>query len=384
MEGDRLDARRRTRGGLRGVDVDRRAGMRHTACRRRVRVGRRGRTPGARRGRPPRRGRPRMPPWRATVAGRILFGARVAVSVMLLDMLPEPALSLRGVRKRFGEIEAVAGIDLDVSAGTCLGLLGPNGAGKSTTMRMLTAQAIADAGEISVLGHRLPADSKAARARCGVVPQLDNLDFELTVRQNLAVFARLYRVPRVERAAAVDRALELANLRERAESVVDELSGGMRRRLLVARGLVHRPELLLLDEPTVGLDPQVRSELWSLIDSLRAEGVTILMSTHYIEEAERLADEVAIMAEGRIVARGRPAELVAEHVGREVLEVYGPPGELESAERGAGGAGFATRRSGPVLAILGAEQSNGALPAGYRRPASLEDVFVLLTGQGVE
>jgi lipooligosaccharide transport system ATP-binding protein len=303
---------------------------------------------------------------------------------MLLDMLPEPALSLRGVRKRFGEIEAVAGIDLDVSAGTCLGLLGPNGAGKSTTMRMLTAQAIADAGEISVLGHRLPADSKAARARCGVVPQLDNLDFELTVRQNLAVFARLYRVPRVERAAAVDRALELANLRERAESVVDELSGGMRRRLLVARGLVHRPELLLLDEPTVGLDPQVRSELWSLIDSLRAEGVTILMSTHYIEEAERLADEVAIMAEGRIVARGRPAELVAEHVGREVLEVYGPPGELESAERGAGGAGFATRRSGPVLAILGAEQSNGALPAGYRRPASLEDVFVLLTGQGVE
>ncbi len=297
---------------------------------------------------------------------------------------PFPAITLRGVHKRFGDIVAVEGLDLDVPAGTCLGLLGPNGAGKSTTMRMLTAQAIADAGEIEVLGHRLPEESKQARARCGVVPQLDNLDFELTVRQNLAVFARLYRVPRGERPGAVDRALAMANLTARADSVVDELSGGMRRRLLVARGLVHRPELLLLDEPTVGLDPQVRSELWALVDDLRTQGVTILMSTHYIEEAERLADEVAIMHEGRIVAGGRPAELVAEHVGREVVEVYGPADELREAELRAAADGFETRRSGPVLAILGAERSNGALPEGYRRPASLEDLFVVLTGQEVE
>ena len=259
-----------------------------------------------------------------------------------------PAITLRGVHKRYGEITAVAGLDLDVPAGTCLGLLGPNGAGKSTTMRMLTAQTIADSGEIEVLGHRLPRESKQARTRCGVVPQIDNLDFELTVRQNLAVFARLYRVPKAERAAAVDRALETANLTTRADSVADELSGGMRRRLLVARGLVHGPELLLLDEPTVGLDPQVRSELWTLVDELRSEGVTILMSTHYIEEAERLADEVAIMNEGQIVARGRPQDLVAQHVGREVMEIYGPAAELLEAERHATGEGFATRdRSWP-------------------------------------
>src|ERR687893_1992068 len=214
------------------------------------------------------------------------------------------AIEMKGVRKRFGEITAVDGLDLEVPEGRCLGLLGPNGAGKSTTMRLLTGQAIADSGELRVLGHELPRQAKAARARMGVVPQLDNLDVDVTVRDNLAVFARLYRVPDVRE--AVDRALALARLTARAGDPVDQLSGGMRRRLLLARGLVHRPELLLLDEPTVGLDPQIRTELWSLIDSLRAEGVTILMSTHYIEEAERLADEVAIMAEERIVARGRP------------------------------------------------------------------------------
>ncbi len=300
------------------------------------------------------------------------------------DPMPSPAITLRGVHKRFGEITAVDGLDLEVPAGTCLGLLGPNGAGKSTTMRMLTAQSVADEGEIDVLGHCLPEESKQARARCGIVPQLDNLDVELTVRENLAVFARLYRVARADRDAAIERALEMANLAARADAVVDELSGGMRRRLLVARGLVHRPELLLLDEPTVGLDPQVRSELWTLVDGLRSEGVTILMSTHYIEEAERLADEVAIMAAGRIVARGRPHELVGEHIGREVVEVYGPPAELREAEERAVGEGYATRRSGPALAILGVERANGAVPDGYRRPASLEDVFVVLTGAEVE
>src|SRR4029077_6355081 len=151
----------------------------------------------------------------------------------------------------------------------------------------------------------------------GVVPQLDNLDVELTCRQILTVFARLYRVARGERSDAVERALRLGNLLGRADSVVRDLSGGMRRRLLVARGLIHQPRLVLLDEPTVGLDPQVRQELWSLIDGLRIGGVTVLMSTHYIEEAERLADIVAVMANGRIVALGKPAELVREHAGEQ-------------------------------------------------------------------
>ena len=285
--------------------------------------------------------------------------------------------------KRFGAITAVDGLDLDVPEGTCLGLLGPNGAGKSTTMRMLTAQAIADEGSLTALGYRLPQDSKQARAECGVVPQLDNLDIELTARQNLAVFCRLYRVPRAERRAAVDRALELANLVERADTPVDELSGGMRRRLLIARGLVHRPRLLLLDEPTVGLDPQVRQELWALIDALRAEGTTILMSTHYIEEAERLADTVAILADGRIVARGRPADLVREHAGAETLEVYGPPARLAEVRAAAQAQGFRTRRTGTAVAILRSEDADGRLPEGVRRAASLEDVFVLLTGEEV-
>jgi lipooligosaccharide transport system ATP-binding protein len=213
-------------------------------------------------------------------------------------------------------------------------------------MRLLTAQAIADEGEIEVLGLPVPSRSKQARSLMGVVPQQDNLDIELTVRQNLEVFARLYRVPRADRPAAVERALEVAQLTGRADTRADDLSGGMRRRLLIARALVHRPALVLLDEPTVGLDPQVRQELWALIDALRSEGVTVLMSTHYIEEAERLADDVAVMHAGRVIAFGTPGDLVREHVGSRVLEVYGPPPRLLEVEQVARDAGLPTRRTG--------------------------------------
>src|SRR6266513_556152 len=272
-------------------------------------------------------------------------------------MSDELAIRLRGAVKRYGKITAVDGLDLDVPLGTCVGLLGPNGAGKSTTMRLLTAQSIADEGELEVLGFRLPAESKMARAQCGVSPQLDNLDTTLTVQQNLLVFAHLYRIARAERRDAIERALRMANLVDRRDSRVDKLSGGMRRRLLIARALVHQPRLVLLDEPTVGLDPQVRQELWALIDRMRSEGVSILMSTHYIEEAERLCDHVTIMSHGKAVAVGPPRDLIAEHAGTEAIEVYGPPPRLLEVERIARDRGWASRRTGTSVAIL---HSNGS------------------------
>jgi lipooligosaccharide transport system ATP-binding protein len=291
---------------------------------------------------------------------------------------------MHGVFKRFGAVVAVDGLELEVPCGVCYGLLGPNGAGKSTSMRILTGQAVADRGQVEVLGYQLPEQSKLARARMGVCPQESNLDVDLGVRDVLDVFARLYRVPPPMRAEAVDRALALAGLEPRARDRAVTLSGGMQRRLLIARALIHQPELVLLDEPTVGLDPQVRQELWSLILALRDQGATVLMSTHYIEEAERLADRVAIMSAGRVVAEGTPAELIRAHAGREVLDVRGSALELEQLSQAAAADGLPTRRTGPALTFLYADELDGRLPAGVRRAATLEDVFVRLTGDYVE
>jgi lipooligosaccharide transport system ATP-binding protein len=293
----------------------------------------------------------------------------------------EHAIRVRGMVKRFGALTAVDGLDLEVPFGTCIGLLGPNGAGKSTTMKALTAQVIADEGEIEILGYRLPGDSKQARAEMGVVPQLDNLDQTLSVEQNLLVFAHLYRVPAGKRKDAIERALGIANLSDRRTSKVDELSGGMRRRLLIARALLHQPRLVLLDEPTVGLDPQVRQELWALIDRMRSEGVSILMSTHYIEEAERLCDQVTIMSHGKAVAVGPPIELIREHAGAHAIEVYGPPARLTEVEGIAAARGWRTRRTGTSVAVM---HTNGDFDLeGERRGTNLEDVFVLLTGEEI-
>ncbi|MGK2955722.1 MAG: ABC transporter ATP-binding protein [Solirubrobacterales bacterium] len=303
-------------------------------------------------------------------------------------MPPEPAtdcpIRLKDVVKTFGSITAVDGLNLEVPAGTCLGLLGPNGAGKSTTMRLLTGQAIADSGSLEVLGYELPKRSKVARANMGVVPQLDNLDVDVTVEENLKVSARLYRVKDLP--AAVDRALDLAKLIDRRKDAVDELSGGMRRRMLLARGLIHDPDLILLDEPTVGLDPQIRTQMWTLIDDLRSRGKTVLMSTHYIEEAERLADDIAVMAHGKIIARGKPGDLVAEHAGVLTAEVYGPPDRLSEVRAQADAEGLRSRPAGPAVALVGADRDRHSFipEEAVWRAASLEDVFVLLTGEEAE
>jgi lipooligosaccharide transport system ATP-binding protein len=251
-------------------------------------------------------------------------------------------------------------------------------------MRLLTGQSIADSGTIKVLGMDLPRQAKLAKARMGVVPQLDNLDVDVTVEQNLAVFARLYRAPDIP--AAIDRALEIARLTDRRKDSVGELSGGMRRRLLLARGLVHDPELVLLDEPTVGLDPQIRTQLWTLIGDLRSAGSTILMSTHYIEEAERLADEVAVMTAGAVIARGKPSDLIKQHAGDRTVEIYGPPHELDEHRERFNTAGISVRAAGPAIAVLAAESAPRELIPDHAvdRAASLEDVFVKLTGEDAE
>jgi lipooligosaccharide transport system ATP-binding protein len=221
-----------------------------------------------------------------------------------------------------------------------------------------------------------------------VVPQSDNLDEELTCEENLRVWATLLRVPRARRAEAVREALAVAALSDRADSKVATLSGGMRRRLLIARGLVHGPRLVLLDEPTVGLDPQVRGDIWTLVDALRTRGVTVLMSTHYSEEAERLADDVAIVSHGRVIARGAPLELLVAHAGSEAVEHYGPPERLAEVEAAAAAAGLPTRRTGPSVSILRAESMPTSvlevLGEGTRRGSTLEDVFVLLTGEDLD
>ncbi len=296
-------------------------------------------------------------------------------------------LSTRGLRKSYGGREVVAGLDLTLRRGECYGLLGPNGAGKTTTLRMLLGLTGPDAGEISLLGRAVPQDAREARARVGVVPQMDNLDPDFTVRENLVVYGRYFGMSKAEVEAKVPRLLSLAALETRADARIQSLSGGMKRRLVLARALVNDPELIFLDEPTTGLDPQARHVMWERLRLLLREGRTILLTTHFMDEAERLCDRLGVIDHGRMLAEGTPRELIAAHIEPEVVEVYGegveawhagPAKALADRAELHGETAFCyVREAGALAEALKGEERLRFL----HRRANLEDLFLKLTGR---
>ena len=296
------------------------------------------------------------------------------------------ALRARALRKSYGALEVVSGLDLEVAPGECFGLLGPNGAGKTTTLRLCLGLTHPDAGEIELLGEPVPARAREARQRIGVVPQFDNLDPDFTVAENLLVYGRYFALPASEVRAKVPSLLEFAGLAGREDARINTLSGGMKRRLTLARALINDPQLIFMDEPTTGLDPQARHLIWERLRRLTQEGKTLVLTTHFMEEAERLCHRIAIMDRGRLIAAGTPRELIAAHIEPQVVEVHGNGFEawMDRAR------GFAPRveRAGdtvfvyaanvaPVLADLHERRELSYL----HRPASLEDVFLKLTGR---
>jgi lipooligosaccharide transport system ATP-binding protein len=300
-----------------------------------------------------------------------------------------PIIEARGLRKAFGERVAVDGLSFTVRRGECLGFLGPNGAGKTTTIRMLSAQVPMDAGEIVVDGLGVDRRPRTVKTRLGICPQEDNLDADFTVRANLLLYASYYGLPRRRAAERADQLLRFVNLQERRDSAIGELSGGMKRRLLLARSLINEPPILVLDEPTTGLDPQARHQVWGAVDELRAGGTTILLTTHYMDEAERLCDRLLILDEGRIVAEGAPGPLIAEIVGAHVVEAWGDPDRLEVLRASFSGRWeIAGRRlylypgdSTAVQELMVKAEQTGGFERVLHRPATLEDVFLRLTGR---
>ncbi|HQV56383.1 MAG TPA: ABC transporter ATP-binding protein [Ilumatobacteraceae bacterium] len=295
-----------------------------------------------------------------------------------------------GLVKRFGDFEAVKGIDVEVRRGEVFGFLGPNGAGKSSTMRMIACVSPISGGSLRVLGMDPATDGAAIRARLGVVPQQDTLDTEMSVLENLMIYGRYFDIPRAESRRRATELLEFAQLSDRAGNVVETLSGGMKRRLSIARSLINNPELLLLDEPTTGLDPQARHVLWDRLYRLKRDGVTLVLTTHYMDEAEQLCDRLVVMDHGQIVAVGSPASLIAQYSTREVLELRFAAGTNESHERELHDIGTRLEVL-PDRILIYADQGEAALEETHRRGiepesalvrrSSLEDVFLHLTGR---
>jgi len=299
---------------------------------------------------------------------------------------PVPVISARGLSKRFGERVAVDNVDFDIQAGRCFGFLGPNGAGKTTTLRMTMGLTPLSSGTLSVFGLPVNRQGPRIRARVGIVPQADNLDPDFSVEENLRVYASFFGLGREQVASRIEALLAFASLVDRRRARTETLSGGMRRRLTIARALINDPELVVLDEPTTGLDPQARHVIWGRLMELKARGKTLLLTTHYMEEAERLCDELVIMDHGRILAQGTPRELIERHVEPEVIEMRGEGGvalqELAATsgcrlER-MGSSLYCYTREAPRLI----ERLKDRHELKYlHRPAGLEDVFLRLTGR---
>ena len=301
-----------------------------------------------------------------------------------------PLVEARGLTKRFGDFTAVDAIDFEVRRGEAFGLLGPNGAGKTSTMRLIGCVSPPTEGSLRIFGLDPEADGPDIRARLGVVPQEDTLDLELTVLENMIVYGRYFNLPRSllkERAAEL---LQFVHLDDRVRSKVDPLSGGMKRRLTIARALINEPELLLLDEPTTGLDPQARHVLWDRLWRLRGQGVTLILTTHYMDEAEQLCDRLVVMDDARIVAEGSPTELIRQHSTREVLELRFPPGTGHEHIPQLQGIGDRIEEL-PDRLLVYTDDGDGALGEVHRREvtpiasivrrSTLEDVFLALTGR---
>ncbi len=298
----------------------------------------------------------------------------------------------RGLTKRFGDLTAVDAIDFDVAPGESFGFLGPNGAGKTSAMRMIGCVSPLSGGTLRVLGMDPIADGPRIRARLGVVPQQDTLDTELTVRENLLIYGRYFGLSRAECAKRADELLDFAQLTERAGDQVEHMSGGMKRRLTIARSLINEPDLMLLDEPTTGLDPQARHLLWDRLYRLKQRGVTLVLTTHYMDEAEQLCDRLVVMDKAKIVAEGSPRSLIEQYSTREVTELRFAPGVQETLDGQLDGLAERIERL-PDRVLLYADDGEAAVAAAHARGlqpetvlvrrSSLEDVFLRLTGRSL-
>lgn len=306
-------------------------------------------------------------------------------------MVETDILSVVNLRKSYGngaaKMVVVDGVSFNLRKGECYGLLGPNGAGKTTTLRLCLGLTTPDSGEITLVGRPVPQEARAARLRVGVVPQGDNLDPDFTVAENLLVFGRYFGMDDAEIEARIPKLLEFANLTAKKDAHIIELSGGMKRRLTLARALINDPDLIFMDEPTTGLDPQARHMIWDRLKNLLAEGKTIVLTTHFMDEAERLCDRLAVIDHGQMIAEGSPRDLIEQHIEAEVVEVYGDNavawGETEGRVKAArlevsGETVFCyTNDAQPLLASL-----HNMLGVRYlHRPANLEDLFLKLTGR---